>query len=107
MVKALDLSSNVRMHTWVRTPFLVEWDPGDASFLLFYSSFFYFFQPLPSFYKHTAHLFTFSSTLHPTLAVPAFFEILWYGRSKVTSIATCNTRLQTLSISRNALLYST
>ena len=32
MVKALDLSSNVRMHTWVRTPFLVEWDPGDASF---------------------------------------------------------------------------
>ena len=27
MVKALDLRSNVRMHTWVRTPFLV-WEPG-------------------------------------------------------------------------------
>ena len=26
VVKALDLRSNVRMHTWVRTPFLV-WDP--------------------------------------------------------------------------------
>ena len=34
VVKALDLSSNVRMHTWVRTPFLVEWDPGDAGFFI-------------------------------------------------------------------------
>ena len=31
MVKALDLRSNVRMHTWVRTPFLV-WDPDTFFF---------------------------------------------------------------------------
>ena len=31
MVKALDLRSNVRMHTWVRTPFLV-WEPGPFFF---------------------------------------------------------------------------
>ena len=31
MVKALDLRSNVRMHTWVRTPFLV-WDPATGFF---------------------------------------------------------------------------
>ena len=34
MVKALDLRSNVRMHTWVRTPFLV-WDPAQPIFFLF------------------------------------------------------------------------
>ena len=37
VVKALDLSSNVRMHTWVRTPFLV-WEPGPFfSFLIIFS----------------------------------------------------------------------
>ena len=38
MVKALGLRSNVRMHAWVRTPFLVEWDPC-GSFLLFFLDF--------------------------------------------------------------------
>ena len=35
MVKALDLRSNVRMHTWVRTPSLV-WGPSDL-FSFFFS----------------------------------------------------------------------
>ena len=37
MVKALDLRSNVRMHTWVRTPFLV-WEPGP--FFIFFTCLF-------------------------------------------------------------------
>ena len=36
VVKALDLRSNVRMHTWVRTPFLV-WEPGPFFFFFFYN----------------------------------------------------------------------
>ena len=36
VVKALDLRSNVRMHTWVRTPFLVVWDPA-LPFLFYFS----------------------------------------------------------------------
>ena len=35
VVKALDLRSNVRMHTWVRTPFLVMGPCRPTVFLLF------------------------------------------------------------------------
>ena len=45
MVKALDLRSNVRMHTWVRTPFLVM---GPCRPTVF-SFFFFFFFLLSSF----------------------------------------------------------
>lgn len=50
VVKALDLSSNVRMHTWVRTPFLVVGPCLADSFLLllfffFLSCFFTFLLP--------------------------------------------------------------
>ena len=49
VVKALDLRSNVRMHTWVRTPFLV-WDPDTT---------FSFFLALTSFpYQHTFQTFS-------------------------------------------------
>ena len=39
MVKALDLRSNVRMHTWVRTPFLVM---GPCRPTVFFPFFFFF-----------------------------------------------------------------
>ena len=44
VVKALDLRSNVRMHTWVRTPFLVMGPCRPTVFLLF------FFLPFHSFF---------------------------------------------------------
>ena len=48
VVKALDLRSNVRMHTWVRTPFLVMGPCRPTVFLFFFSPqitclFFFFF----------------------------------------------------------------
>ena len=51
VVKALDLSSNVRMHTWVRTPFLV-WEPGPFFFsfyALIYCMDFFFISSLDNF----------------------------------------------------------
>ena len=42
VVKALDLRSNVRMHTWVRTPFLVMGPCRPTVFLLFLFLFLFF-----------------------------------------------------------------
>lgn len=64
MVKALDLRSNVQLHTWVRTPFLV-WDPDDQIFFMYF--FFHLLHTMQSVDEHVTH------ALVPALTFSDFF----------------------------------
>ena len=96
VVKALDLSSNVRMHTWVRTPFLVM-GPWRRQFFrrlfIFYLS---LFRPSDSF---SVCAFAFSSSFQ------SFSRFLLELRSEVISMETF-LRMRIIRVSRTLFAHS-